>query len=67
MREQLAGGLMYHDRGYAGLPAQYAQNAAVLPKERIEFTVCRESEVSDLPHDPAFKGPVGTARALLLE
>jgi len=64
MREQLSGGVIYHDRGFAGIPQSEGSRSA---KERVEIAVRGVGEIRDAADDALLHGPIGTASALLLK
>ncbi len=64
MRDELAGGLMYHDRGFAGLPTEYLAVARSSEKG-IELAVSGVGKLGDLGDQSAIEGPLSTPRALL--
>jgi hypothetical protein len=61
-----AGGLMYHDRGFAGLPESEHPNAGLLDQD-LHVGPRREHEISNGHHNASVESPLSIPGALLLK
>lgn len=68
MNTNLSGGTMYHQHGFAGLPAKQSLVTVTLLGNHLHVTGAgRHDEVSNLGNESVFAGPSSVPGSLLLK